>query len=97
MNLSLKKIISTLDAKKIDILDNLEIDTVSIDSRSLQNNEKTLFFALVGTNHNAHIYIKDLIANGVRNFVVTHIPEGLDRKANFLISLCFSNNWIDRK
>ena len=33
------------------------IDNISIDSRSLQNNEKTLFFALVGPNNDAHIYI----------------------------------------
>jgi len=85
MNLSLKKIISTLDAKTIDIQDTLEIDTISIDSRSLQNNDKTLFFALVGTNHDAHVYIKDLIAKGVRNFVATHIPDDLEGKANFLV------------
>jgi alanine racemase len=61
------------------------IDTISIDSRSLQNNEKTLFFALTGINNDAHIYIKDLITKGVHNFVVTHIPDGLEGKANFLI------------
>ena len=61
------------------------IDTISIDSRSLQNNDKTLFFALAGINNDAHNYIKDLIAIGVHNFVVTHIPEGLEGKANFLI------------
>jgi len=85
MNLSLKKIISTLDAKTTNIQDTLEIDTISIDSRSLQNNEKTLFFALVGINNDAHKYINDLIGKGVRHFVVTHIPEGLEGKANFLI------------
>jgi Alr-MurF fusion protein len=85
MNLSLQKIISTLDAKTIDINYNVEIDTISIDSRSLQNNDKTLFFALVGSNNDAHIYIKDLIAKRVQNFVVTHIPEGLRGKANFLV------------
>jgi alanine racemase len=85
MNLPLKKIISTLDAKTIGINENIEIDSISIDSRSLQNNDKTLFFALVGINNDAHVYIKDLIANGVQNFVVTHIPEDLQGKANFLI------------
>ncbi len=61
------------------------IDTISIDSRSLQNNQKTLFFALVGSNNDAHIYISDLIKKGVQNFVVTHIPEGLANKAVFLV------------
>lgn len=85
MNLSLKKITSILNAKEIGNTNDLEIDTISIDSRSLQNNDRTLFFALAGTNNNAHNYIKDLIGKGVRNFVVTHIPAGLEGKANFLI------------
>ncbi len=61
------------------------IDNISIDSRSLQNNKNTLFFALVGPNNDAHIYISNLIEKGVQNFVVTRIPEGLSDKASFLI------------
>lgn len=63
----------------------LEIDNVSIDSRSLQNNSGTLFFALSGANNDAHQYIKDLISKGVQNFVVNHIPNNLEGKANFLV------------
>ena len=85
MNLSLKKIASILNAKEIGNTNDLEIDSISIDSRSLQNNEKTLFFALAGINNDAHIYLKDLIGKGVSNFVVTHIPYGLEGKANFLV------------
>jgi len=62
----------------------IEINNVSIDSRSLQNNSGTLFFALSGQNNDAHSYISDLIDKGVRNFVVNHIPKGLEGKANFL-------------
>jgi len=61
------------------------IDNVSIDSRSLQNTNKTLFFALVGPNHDAHIYIEELINKGVHYFVVNYIPEGLNSKASFLV------------
>jgi alanine racemase len=61
------------------------IDTISIDSRSLQNGPQTLFFALVGPNNDAHLYLKELITKGVHNFVVTHIPDGLEGKANFLV------------
>ena len=60
-------------------------DAVSIDSRSLQNGSQTLFFALTGINTDAHLYIKDLIENGVQNFVVTHIPKDCDKKANFYV------------
>ena len=61
------------------------IETISIDSRSLQNNKNALFFALVGPNNDAHIYIEALIDKGVQNFVVTHIPEELAGKATFFV------------
>jgi Alr-MurF fusion protein len=61
------------------------IDHVSIDSRSLQNGQFTLFFAIVGANNNGHDYIESLIDKGVFNFVVSTIPEHLSQKANFLL------------
>ena len=85
MTISLHTIISILNANYQGIDKDIYFDTISIDSRSLQNNNKTLFFALVGPNNDAHVYIKDLISKDVKNFVVTHIPEGLKDKANFLI------------
>lgn len=47
------------------------VDRVSIDSRSRQNDGRTLFFALNGKNHNGHQYIKELIQQGVKYFVVS--------------------------
>lgn len=84
MTLSINNIEKILHAKRFGD-SNGTIDTISIDSRSLHNNEKTLFFALVGPNNDAHIYIKSLIEKGVRFFVVTHIPEELSNKAVFLV------------
>lgn len=84
MTLSIQNIEKILHAKRLGD-SNGTIDTISIDSRSLQNNQKTLFFALVGPNNDAHIYISDLIEKGVQNFVVTHIPEKLSNKATFLV------------
>lgn len=84
MTLSTSNIEKILHAKRFGD-SNGTIDNVSIDSRSLQNNEKTLFFALIGPNNDAHIYIKSLIEKGVRFFVVTHIPEELSNKAVFLV------------
>lgn len=63
----------------------MEIDNVSIDSRSLQNNSGTLFFALGGQNRDGHQFIPALIAKGVLNFVVNHIPEEGKGKANFYL------------
>jgi len=85
MSITIKNSISILDAKWFGIDPEATIDTISIDSRSLQNSPQTLFFALVGPNNDAHHYIKDLIANGVQNFVVTRIPEDCDNQANFLV------------
>jgi UDP-N-acetylmuramyl pentapeptide synthase len=63
----------------------MEIDNVSIDSRSLQNNTGTLFFALSGQNRDGHQYITSLIEKGVVNFVVNHIPADALGKANFFV------------
>ena len=85
MTSSIKNIEQILHAKRFGDDTKGIIDNISIDSRSLQNNEKTLFFALVGPNNDAHIYISPLIEKGVRHFVVKHIPEGLSGKATFLV------------
>ena len=84
MTLSINNIEQVLQAKKFGG-NNGRIDTISIDSRSLQNNENTLFFALVGPNNDAHNYIASLIEKGVKQFVVTHIPELLSGKATFFV------------
>lgn len=84
MSLKIQNIIPEIQAKFSGNQD-LEIDNVSIDSRSLQNNSETLFFALSGANNDAHQYIAELISKGVQNFVVNHIPESLEGKANFLV------------
>jgi len=85
MSILIKNIVPILKASAVGNIEEAVVDTVSIDSRSLQNSAHTLFFALVGPNNDAHSYIKDLIATGVQNFVVLHIPEGCADKANFLI------------
>lgn len=84
MALSIQNIIPKIGAEFYGNNPDSKIDNVSIDSRSLQNNNTTLFFALVGPNNNAHIYLEELIEKGVQNFVVTQIPENIERKANFL-------------
>lgn len=85
MNQKILKSIQNISAAFIGNNTNLAIDAIAIDSRSLQNGPQTLFFALVGANNDAHRYIKDLIAAGVQNFVVTHISEECEGKANFFV------------
>lgn len=84
MAISIQQIIPKIEAEFHGINPDSKIDNISIDSRSLQNTATTLFFALVGPNNDAHIYLEELIGKDVQNFVVTHIPENLKGKANFL-------------
>jgi len=51
------------------------ITRLLIDSRKLNIADGTLFFAIKGERHDAHDFIPDLIAKGVRNFVVSSIPN----------------------
>lgn len=85
MTLSIRNIIPIIKAKFVGINDIAIIDAVSIDSRSLQNSESTLFFAIIGPNNDGHHYVNQLIENGVVNFVVSYIPSNLQGKANFLV------------
>lgn len=47
------------------------------DSRSLSFPEETLFFAIKTERNDGHKYIEELYRRGVRNFVVTQLPETL--------------------
>ena len=85
MKLTLQNIIPIINAKWFGNDDTAVINSISIDSRSLQNDKNTLFFALSGPNHDGHVYIKELINKGVQHFVVNQIPEGLADEATFLL------------
>ena len=85
MSINLKSLISVFNAEWIGSDTDIFVDHISIDSRSLQNGAKTLFFALSGVNNDAHLYISELIEKGVQNFVVQYIPENVKGKANFLV------------
>jgi Alr-MurF fusion protein len=84
LKLTIQNIISAIDAQTNVQTQNFVIENISIDSRSLQNNAGTLFFALKGNNHDAHSYIESLIEKGVTYFVVEYTPDGLEEKATFL-------------
>jgi alanine racemase len=85
LTLTLRNIIPIIKAHWIGQNDVAVIDTISIDSRSLQNGENTLFFAISGPNNDGHSYIEELIGKGVKHFVVTHIPASVNERANFLV------------
>lgn len=58
-----------------------------IDSRKLAVAETSLFFAIKGERHDAHRFIPDLYQKGLRNFVVTTLPQSLYElpEANFIL------------
>ena len=85
MILTIRNIVPIIKAKWVGQNDTAIIDYISIDSRSLQNDANTLFFAIAGPNHDGHLYIEELIQKGVQHFVVTKIPENLNGKADFLV------------
>lgn len=60
-------------------------ESISIDSRSLQNGPNTLFFALSGNQHDGHAYIPDLIKKGVCHFVVSKLPEEFPQHVHFIV------------
>ena len=66
MKLSVQKCCSLLQAEYNGLPSEVIIDTITIDSRSLQNSTSTLFFALEGPNNDAHQYIQELISKGVQ-------------------------------
>lgn len=83
MSLVLNDIIPQLHAEFFGNHPENSIQNVSIDSRSFQNNEFTLFFCLIGSNNNGHTYIEELIEKGVTNFVVSENVD-LIEGVNFL-------------
>lgn len=86
MILTIRNIIPVINAQFLGNSISGIIDNISIDSRSLQNDNSTLFFAIDGVNHDGHNFIPSLIEqNGVAYFVVEKLPSELDTNANFLV------------
>ena len=85
MPIFIEEIANSLNAKWVGT-NNACIDWVLTDSRSLCFAEETLFFALKTKRNDGHKYIPELYEQGVRNFVVSDLPDDLQhyQDANFL-------------
>lgn len=85
MSISIENITNLLNAKRIGDAD-AQIDWILTDSRSLCFAEETLFFALKTKRNDGHKYIPELYERGVRNFVVSDLPQKMEAyaDANFL-------------
>ncbi|MDR0865576.1 MAG: bifunctional UDP-N-acetylmuramoyl-tripeptide:D-alanyl-D-alanine ligase/alanine racemase [Candidatus Symbiothrix sp.] len=78
MKQSILDIARVIDAQPSSWQD-VDIQILLTDSRSLSEPAVTLFFALCTEHNDGHRYILDLYEKGVRNFVVQHDFTGQDR------------------
>ncbi len=62
------------------------IQTLSIDSRTVNPSPHTLFVALRGERHDGHRFVPELAGQGICSFLVEEIPDGLENAAgqNFI-------------
>lgn len=54
---------------------NVEVLFVITDSRVVSANANSIFFALVGVNHDGHNFVAELYSKGVRSFVVSNLAD----------------------
>ena len=85
MRMSIENITNLLKANRIGSRES-NIDWILTDSRSLCFPDETLFFALKTKRGDGHKYISYLYERGVRNFVVSDLPQDVENyaEANFL-------------
>ena len=81
MSNTIEEITSIIKAERIG-QSTANIDWILTDSRSLSFPEETLFFAIKTKRNDGHKYIKDLYQRGVRNFVVSTLPDDYAEFAN---------------
>lgn len=84
MEYTIEKITTLIGARRLGTAE-ATISWLLTDSRSLCFPESTLFFALRSERNDGHKYIPELYNRGVRNFVVSTMPQnGGYKDANFL-------------
>ena len=83
MTYSISTITTLIGAHRYGTADT-HIDWLLTDSRSLVFPEETLFFAIRTQKNDGHRYIPELYRRGVRNFVVSQVPEHPEEDANYL-------------
>ncbi|MCR5014027.1 MAG: bifunctional UDP-N-acetylmuramoyl-tripeptide:D-alanyl-D-alanine ligase/alanine racemase [Bacteroidales bacterium] len=82
---TLNKIVEIVGGQRMGSSEERTIADLLIDSRQLVNPDQTLFIALTSHRNDGHKYIEELYHNGVRSFVVDHVPEGEFPEACFIV------------
>ena len=75
MHYTSEQITALIDARRFGANSDKNIDWLLTDSRSLAFPEATLFFALRSQRNDGHKYVADLYRRGVRDFVVSALPD----------------------
>ena len=75
MHYTSEQITALIDAHRFGANSDKNIDWLLTDSRSLAFPEATLFFALRSQRNDGHKYVADLYRRGVRDFVVSALPD----------------------
>ena len=68
---ALDEIASIIDGEMKGVPGNVNIQSISIDSRTISDSGHTLFFALKGKNHNGHEFIPELYETGQKYYVIS--------------------------
>lgn len=79
----LSEIADAMNAKLVGKPDQI-IESIWIDSRHIVLAKNGIFFALKGAQIDGHSYIQSAYEKGIRNFVLSKIPENIE-DANFLV------------
>ena len=86
MGYTISKIAELLDVSSTLANSEYPIENISIDSRRIIDTAATLFFAISGPRNDGHLFIQELIDQGIKCFVVNHIPASInDDSINFLV------------
>ena len=86
MSYSISNIAQIINGKAQLPFPDFRIKYLSIDSRRIIDTEATLFFAITGPRNDGHNHITELINEGIKCFVVNHIPPIIsDEDINFIV------------
>ncbi len=94
MNYTLSKIAEVTKGRLIG--EDRTINSVSTDSRSINNPQNSLFVALKGSKRDGHDYIDTAAKKGVVAFLVSDLPENWSKLGSFIIvhdTLDALQNW----
>ena len=82
MHYAVSSIAKIINASDVSIGADAEIKHLLIDSRKLSSPDNSLFFAIKGARNDGHKFIADLYLKGIRNFIVSDIPENISQFTN---------------